>query len=117
MPVKLDDGLPFRIALLDDVPIDTEVGHALRFRVLDDVQSGDVVAIAKGAIVTGTVAALAGKRNFFGARGKGRFRLISSDSVDDASIHVRATPAPRKDGDETRPFETSKVPRESKTRA
>lgn len=107
VPVKLDDGLPFRIALLDDVPIDAEVGHALRFRVLDDVQPGNVVAIAKGAIVTGTVAALAGKRNFFGARSKGRFRLISADSADDASIHVRATPAPSNDGNEARPFETS----------
>jgi tRNA A-37 threonylcarbamoyl transferase component Bud32 len=106
--VKLNDGLPLRIALLEDVPMDAEIGHALRFRVLDDVQSGNVVAIAKGAIVTGSVAALGGKRKFFGERSKVRFRLISAASVDDSKINVRATPAPKTEGDETRPFETSK---------
>ena len=108
MPVKLNDGLPFRIALLEDVPIDTEVGHALRFRVLDGLQSGDVVVIAKGAVVTGSVAALGGKRNFFGERSKVSFRLISAESVDDSKINVRATPAAKKDGVETRPFDTPK---------
>ena len=108
VPVKLNDGLPFRIALMEDVPIDTEVGHALRFRVLDGLESGDVVVIAKGAIVTGSVAALAGKRNFFGERSKVSFQLMSAESVDDSKINVRATPAAKTDGAETRPFVTPK---------
>jgi serine/threonine protein kinase len=107
VPVQLNDGLPFRISLLEDVPSDIEVGHALRFRVLDGLQVGDVVVIAKGSIVTGSVAALAGRRNFFGERSKVTFRLISAESVDDNKINVRAIPA-AKDGAETRPFETSK---------
>lgn len=108
VPVTLGDGVPFRIALLDDIPIDTEVGRSLRFRVLDGVQSGDVVVIAKGAIVTGSVAALGGKRNFFGERSKARFRLISVESVGDSKINVRATPALKGDGDDTRPLEVQK---------
>jgi serine/threonine-protein kinase len=105
VPVKLTDGIPFRIALLEDVPIDAEVGRALRFRVLDGVQSGQTTVIAKGSIVTGALADLGGKRNFFGERSKVRFRLIAAESVDDAKISVRATPAPRSDG-ENRPFAT-----------
>jgi hypothetical protein len=108
VPVKLIDGLPFRIALLEDVPLDTEVGHALRFRVLDDVQSNGILVIAKGAIVTGSLTSLGGKRNFFGERSKVRFRLTSAESVDDSPVNVRATPASRDDGMETRPFDTPK---------
>ncbi len=108
VPVKLNDGLPFRIALLEDVPSDIDVGHALRFRVLDDVKSDDMVVIAKGAIVTGSVVALGGKRNFFGERSKVRFRLSTAASVDDRKINVRATPASKSDGSENRSFETPK---------
>jgi tRNA A-37 threonylcarbamoyl transferase component Bud32 len=112
VPVKLNDALPFRIALLDDVPTDIEVGHALRFRVLEDVKSDDMVVIAKGAIVTGSVVARGGKRNFFGERSKVRFRLNTAESVDDAKINVRATPAAKNDGTENRPFETPKGSKE-----
>jgi hypothetical protein len=91
---------------MDDVPIDAQVGLALRFRVLDGVQSGDTTVIAKGSIVTGSLVDLGGKRNFFGERSKVRFRLIAAESVDDAKINIRATPASRNDGVETRPFAT-----------
>jgi hypothetical protein len=104
--VKLTDGIPFRIALVEDVPIDAEVGRALKFRVLDGVQSGDTTVIAKGSIVTGSLADLGGKKNFFGQSSKVRFRLIAAESVDDAKINVRATPASRSDGVENRPFAT-----------
>jgi hypothetical protein len=103
--VKLNDGLPFRIALLEDVPAEIDVDHALRFRVLDGLQVDGVVVIAKGSVVTGSVTSLGGKRNFFGERSKVRFRLISVESVDDAKINVRATPAAKNDGVETRSFE------------
>jgi serine/threonine protein kinase len=108
VPVKLNDGLPFRIALLEDVPINADVGLALRFRVLDGVQSGETTVIAKGSIVTGSLMDLGGKRKFFGERSKVMFRLIAAQSVDNAKINVRATPAPAKDVDgvETRPFAT-----------
>ncbi len=114
VPVKLNDGVPFRVALLDDVPADAEVGQALRFRVLDGLEAGDIVVIAKGAIVTGAVTALGGKRSFFGERSKMRFRLISAASVDDGKIDVRATPAAKAGGDETRPFETPKGSKDKK---
>jgi serine/threonine protein kinase len=114
VPVKLNDGVPFRIALIDDVPADAEVGQALRFRVLDGLEAGDIVVIAKGAIVTGAVTALGGKRSFFGERSKMRFRLISAASVDDGKIDVRATPAAKAGGDETRPFETPKGSKDKK---
>jgi hypothetical protein len=107
VPVTLTDGTPFRIALLEDVPSDAEVGRPLRFRVLDGVQSGDTTVIAKGSIVTGSLADLGGKRNFFGERSKVRFRLIAADSVDDAKVDVRATPTQKTDG-ESRPFATPK---------
>jgi hypothetical protein len=112
VPVKLSDGLPFRIELLDEVPSDTEVGRVLHFRVLDDLRAGDVVVIAKGAGVTGSVVALGGKRNFFGERSKVRFRLISAESVEDTKINVRATPAAKNDGVETRSFETPNGPKD-----
>jgi serine/threonine protein kinase len=105
VPVKLNDGLPFRIELLEDVPTDAEVGRELRFRVLDGVQSGDTTVIAKGSYVTGALADLGGKRNFFGQSSKVRFRLIAAQSVDDTKISVRATRAARSDG-ERRPFAT-----------
>jgi hypothetical protein len=106
VPVKLNDGLPFRIALVDDVPADSEVGRALRFRVIEDVQAGDTTVIAKGSIVTGSLADLGGKKNFFGQSSKVRFRLIAAESVDDSKINVRATPSRKSDGVESRPFAT-----------
>ena len=108
LPVTLNDGTPFRIVLLEDLPSDAEVGRELRFRVLDNVESGDTTVIAKGSIVTGSVADLGGKRNFFGERSKGKFRLIAVDSVDDSKIKVRATPTQKTDTEASRPFAASK---------
>ena len=78
----------------------------MRFRVIDGVQSDDITVIAKGSIVTGSLAALNGKRNFFGERSKATFQLSAAVSVDDAKISVRATPAARADGTDIRPFAT-----------
>ncbi len=105
VPTKLSDGTPFRIALLDDVPVEAEVGLQLRFRVLDGVQSGSTTVIAKGSIVTGSLVDLGGKKNFFGKGSKVRFRLIAAQSVDDTKISVRATPGARGEGVESRPFD------------
>jgi len=110
----LTDGLPFRIALDDDVNTGADVGQPLRFRVLDGVEANGVTVIAKGSLVTGSVAALAGKKNFFGQSSKVQFQLNSAVSVDDGEIKVRATPASR-DGAETRPFATPKGSPKDKT--
>lgn len=104
--MKLNDGLPLRIALLEDVPANAEVGTPLRFRVLDGIQSGDTVVIAKGSIVTGSVSDSGGKRNLFGERKQMKFSLIAVESVDGAKINIRATPAPGPNGVETRSFAT-----------
>jgi serine/threonine-protein kinase len=106
VPVKLSDGLPFRIELTEDISTDIKVGHLIHFRALDGLRTGDVMVIAKGAAVTGSIVALGGKRNFFGERSKVRFRLTSAESVDDSKINVRATPAAKNDGVETRSFAT-----------
>lgn len=108
--VTLTDGLPFRIALIDDVPLDAEVGRTLHFRVTDGVQGGPVTVIPKGAIVTGSIAALGGKRNLFGERRKVKFRLLSAAGVDGSMIRVRATPMAGKSGESERPFATPTGP-------
>src|SRR5581483_4881588 len=56
---KLTDGLPFRIALEGDVGTSVDVGQPLHFRVLDGLEVNGVTVIAKGSMVTGSVAALA----------------------------------------------------------
>jgi len=104
--VTLSDGLPFRIALAEDVPLDAEIGRIVRFRAIDGLQGGPLPVIAKGAIVTGSIAALGGKRNFFGERSKVKFRLISAAAVDDSRIAVRATSKPGHNGVSTRAFAT-----------
>lgn len=104
--VTLTDGLPFRIALTEDVPLDAEVGRTVHFRVIDGVQGGPETVIPKGAIVTGSIAALGGKRNFLGERRKVKFRLLSAAGVDASTIRVRATPMPGKSGESERPFAT-----------
>lgn len=103
--VTLTDGLPFRIALIDDVPLDAEVGRMVHFRVLEPVQGGPVTVIPPGAIVTGSIAALGGKRNFFGERSKVKFRLLAAAGVDDNKIRVRATPRAN-NRESQRPFAT-----------
>jgi serine/threonine protein kinase len=104
--VTLTDGLPFRIALIEDVPLDAEVGRTVHFQVLDGVQGGPMTVIPMGAIVTGSIAALGGKRNFFGERSKVKFRLLAAAGVDAISIRVRATPSAGANGESERPFAT-----------
>jgi hypothetical protein len=104
--ITLRDGVPFRIALTEDVPLDAELGQTIHFRVLDGVEAGGMAVIAKGSVVTGSIAKLGGKRNFFGERSKVKFRLISAVSVDDGKISVRATAATKSDATAERPFVT-----------
>ncbi|HEX5226768.1 MAG TPA: serine/threonine-protein kinase [Bryobacteraceae bacterium] len=103
----LRDGVPFRIALMEDVPLDSEMGRPIKFRVLDGLEApGGVMVIAKGSVVAGSIVDMGGKRNFFGERSKVKFELTSAVSVDDTKISVRATPSTKGDSAAKRPFVT-----------
>ena len=106
--VTVADGLPFRILLADDVPADAAPDQALRFTVPDGLKVDDAVVVAKGAIVTGSIVAAAGKKNVFGKSGKMTFRLAQADTVDGKKLSVRATPAHGANGSPTRPLDTGK---------
>jgi serine/threonine protein kinase len=107
VPVSLGDGVPFRIALAEDVPIDADEGQELTFRASDDVKAGDVVVIARGATVKGAVVNGNGKR-FLGIGGKMTYKLISVEAVDGQKIPVRASVGRRTDGPTVRPVDTGK---------
>jgi serine/threonine-protein kinase len=103
VPVNVSDATPFSISLAEDVPADAEEGRALHFTVVDGLKVGDVVVIAKGASVTGSVVE-AGKRKTFGGN-KMTFRLLQVDAVDGKKINVRAEPSRGKDGPAKRPID------------
>lgn len=111
VPVTIGDGVPFSVALLEDVPADAQVGHTLQFRVLSPVESGGIVVIAKGAIVSGSIASLAGRKKLF-ERSKPRFRLISVEAADGTKIGVRATRTSKSEDDETTAFDSAKASKE-----
>jgi hypothetical protein len=108
--LSVDDALPFRIALDQDVPADTPQGTPLRFTVIDGLKVGDALVIAKGAAVTGAVASEPGKKKFLGMGGKMTFRLEKVDAVDGQKLSIRAIAAKRRaaDGPATRPLDTGK---------
>jgi hypothetical protein len=106
LPVNVADAVPFSIRLTEDVPADAEEGRALRFTVVDGLKIGDVVVIAKGATVTGSILEAAGKKKIFGIGGKMTFRLLEADAVDGKKITVRAEPSRGKDGPAKRPIDS-----------
>jgi serine/threonine-protein kinase len=84
-------GIPFEIALLEDVDADCKPGQPLRFQVTKDVLAGDVVVVAKGALVTGVVVEAA-KKKFLVHTTKPTFRLMEVAAADGSRLKVRATP-------------------------
>jgi serine/threonine-protein kinase len=106
--VSISDGMPFRIALADDVPADAPEGQALTFRASDDLKIGDTVVIARGATVTGSIASEAGKKKFLGMGGKMTYQLASVECVDGQKLSVRASPGRKADGPTVRPLDTGK---------
>ena len=109
--VTLTDGIPFTIALAEDIPQNAEEGRLLRFTVVRDVRVGDLVAIAKGATVTGAVAQT-GRKGTFGIGGaKMTLRLMVTDAVDGHKYRVRAQSARGADGKTERPVETNPKPK------
>src|SRR5581483_862308 len=105
--VTVPDGAPMAIRLAADVPAEVEEGQALRFTVAQDFKAGDGTVIAKGAVVTGSVVEVSGKKKFLGmgAGGKVTFKVMQVDSVDGHKLAVRATPGKGQTGPAVRPLE------------
>ncbi len=106
--VNVADGLPFRIALAEDVPVVAEEGRPLLFRVVQDLKVGNTILIPRGAAVTGSIASEAGKRRFLGMGGKMTFQLNSADAVDGQKLKVRASAARKGNGPTARPIDTGR---------
>jgi serine/threonine protein kinase len=107
--LSVDDGLPFRITLDEDVLAEGPQGQALRFSATEGLKVGDALVIAKGATVTGSITSETGKKKFLGMGGKATFRLEKADAVDGQKISVRAAAKRRTDGPTSRPLDTGKA--------
>jgi serine/threonine-protein kinase len=105
--VNIGDGVAFSVALAEDVHNDADEGSELTFRVAEDVKIGNVLVIARGATVKGSVVSGNGKR-FLGIGGKMTFQLSSVETVDGQKLPVRASVARRSDGPTARPVDTGR---------
>ncbi len=113
--VTIPDGAPLQIILSADVPADAAEGQPLRFTTAQDFRAGDTVVIAKGALVTGAIAEVGGKKKFLGIGGsKATFRLMQVDGVDGHKLNIRALPSKQAGGASQRPLEPAgkKPPKE-----
>lgn len=88
--VRAADGLPFKILLDEDIPLDAEPDLSLHFTAGSDLRIGGAVIVLKGASVTGAIVD-AGKKKFLG-KSKLTFRLLKVDAVDGQTLNVRAAP-------------------------
>ncbi len=92
--VTIPDGAPVPIRLAADVPAEVSEGDGIRFVTTQEFRAGDNVVIAKGALVTGAITEVGGKKKFLGiGGGKTSYRLMQVDSVDGHKLNIRATPA------------------------
>lgn len=104
VPVAVKEGLPVRLTLVSEVPLDAPKGLTIRFQVSDDVRAGDEVVIRKGASATGEIVDAAKKKLLvIGARTT--FSLVKVEAVDGHKLTLRATQAKPRDGISKRPFE------------
>jgi hypothetical protein len=103
--VALRDGTPFSIALAQSVPESATAGTGLRFVTTRDFRSGDVLVLAKGAIITGQIAEVSRRRLIVGSS-KMTLRLIEAETVNGQKIRVRALPSRRDDRRYERPVDT-----------
>jgi hypothetical protein len=92
--VTLPDGTGFHVVLAGDIPADAKKGFVLTFKVSANVLvAGDMIAIAKGALLTGAVADEKKK----GVLGSGvgaksmTFKLTQVEGAD-RNLMVRAEP-------------------------
>jgi hypothetical protein len=109
--ITLSDGMPFTIALTEDIPQNAEEGRALSFTAAKDVRIGDLVVIAKGASVTGSITQAARKGAFGIGGGKTAMRLLTVDAIDGHKYKVRVQSARSADGKSERPVETNVKPK------
>jgi serine/threonine-protein kinase len=100
--VNIRDGWPVLLNLAEDIPSSAAKGDPVRFRVVSDVTVGDVVAIRKGAAVTGSIVDT--PKKIIG--GKLTFRLEKVDAADGQKLPIRATPEPVPGGISKRPVDT-----------
>ncbi len=106
VPILVGDGLPFRMTLADDVPLNADEGTTVRFIVAEDFVANNKVVIAKGATVTGMVAVPTGKKKFLGIGGnKMAYELQKVDGVDGKKLNVRGTAGRNADGPVLHAFE------------
>jgi hypothetical protein len=109
--VTLTDGMTFLITLAEDIPQNAEEGRPLRFTVTKDVRVGDLVVIAKAAVVTGEIVQT-GRKGIVGIGGsKMTFRLLTVDAVDGRKYRVRSQAGHSADGKNDRPVETVNKPK------
>jgi serine/threonine-protein kinase len=101
--VSILGGTPFSITLTQDVPAKLTAGQLLHFVVTKDVKVGDVVIIAKGTPLNGTVAD-PGEKKVLIVKSKATFRLTSVDSTGGTKLAIRATQTGKDDKAE-RPIE------------
>jgi serine/threonine protein kinase len=101
--VTVLDGVPFNIALVDDVPTDIEAGKPIRFYAVDGLSVGGIVVIPKGAVVRGAIVE-ANKKKFLRS-GRITFRLTDVLASDGSKLKIRTTPVRRSDSDAARPLE------------
>ncbi|MEJ7605797.1 MAG: hypothetical protein WKF37_05935 [Bryobacteraceae bacterium] len=86
--MTLADGTPVRLTLAEDVPLDSEPGTSIRFRVATDVLEDGKVVIAKGASAVGAVVSVEKKKKFL-IVGGGMRMMVELHHVD-----VRGTKVP-----------------------
>jgi serine/threonine protein kinase len=91
--LSIADGIPMHIELQEDVPLTITAGTALRFRVTENVMSGDTLIIPKGASVTARVVDEYKKKTALVVGGsKITFQLSDVDAVAGQKLRLRGTP-------------------------
>jgi len=101
--VSIPDAKPFNLTLAQDVPMKLTAGQKINFTITNDVKIGDVVVIAKGTPVSGTVVDPGDSKKLLIVKGKATFKLTNVDSAGGGKIAIRATPGHTDKGD--RPIE------------
>jgi hypothetical protein len=95
--VKVSDGLPIRILLTQDVPVDAPEGSRLQFVVAASVQLDNTTIITKGAAVTASIAGH--KKKILGiGSSKVTYQLQTVNTLDGKQLKVRATSGRNSDG-------------------
>lgn len=96
--INLPDGTEITVVTTEEISSKTATeGDALTFKVDEDVKVNDKVVIAKGTLVKGEVSN-AKKSGRMGKAGSLGIRVLSTSSVDDQKIKLRASKG--KEGDD-----------------